>query len=61
MAKRNLQVLVEATIEKETVATKDNIAPLKKPVTSKKKKPIGPKEDPLSPRKSVRLSIRLMK
>jgi hypothetical protein len=43
----NLQVLVEAIIEKETPATKENIAPLKKLVTAKRKKPVVPKEDPL--------------
>jgi hypothetical protein len=53
--------LVEASIEKVTPGTKESIAPLKKPVTTKRKNPVGPKEDPLSPRKTVRLSVRLMK
>jgi hypothetical protein len=61
VAQRNLQVLVEAAIEKETPTAKESIAPLKKPVTAKRKKPVVPKEDPPSPRKSVRLSVRLMK
>jgi len=61
VAQRNLQVLVEAAIEKETPAAKESIAPLKKHVTAKRKKPVGPKEDPPSLRKSVRLSVRLMK
>jgi hypothetical protein len=55
VAQRNLQVLVEAAIEKETPTTKESIAPLKKPVTVKRKKHVVPKEDPPSPRKSVRL------
>jgi hypothetical protein len=58
---RNLQVLVEAAIEKETRTTKESIAPLKNPITTKRKKFVGPKEDPLSPRKTARLSVRLMK
>ena len=61
MAQRNLKVFVEDAIEKETPAAKENIAPLKKLVTAKRKNHVGPKEDPLSPRKSVRLSVRLMK
>jgi hypothetical protein len=61
VAQRNLKVFVEDAIEKETPAAKENIAPLKKLVTAKRKNPVGPKEDPLSPRKSVRLSVRLMK
>jgi hypothetical protein len=61
VAQRNLQVLVEAAIEKETPTAKESIAPLKKPVTAKRKKPVVPKEDPPSPRKSVRLSVRVTK
>ena len=56
----NLQVLVEVVIEKETPVAKESIAPLKKPITTKRKEPVVPKEDPLSLRKSVRLSVRLM-
>jgi hypothetical protein len=47
--------LVEATIEKETPTTKESIALLNNPITAKRKKLVGPKEDPLYPRKSVRL------
>jgi predicted RNase H-like nuclease (RuvC/YqgF family) len=64
VSQRNFQVLVEATIEKETPTTKESIAPLKNPFTAKRNNPINPvvpKEDPLSPRKSVRLSVKLMK
>jgi hypothetical protein len=61
VAQRNLQVLVEVVIEKETLAAKESIAPMKKPITAKRKKHVVPKEDPLSPRKSVRLSVKLMK
>ena len=57
----NLQVLVEVSFEKKTPKAKESIAPLKKHVTAKRKTPIEPKEDPPSPRKSVRLSVRLMK
>jgi uncharacterized protein YfcZ (UPF0381/DUF406 family) len=53
VAQRSLQVLVEDVIEKETPTTKESIAPLKNLVV--------PKEEPPSPRKSVRLSVRLMK
>jgi hypothetical protein len=56
VGQRNLQVLVEDAIEKETPTTKESISPLKKHVTSKRKNPIVPKEDPPSPRKSVRLT-----
>jgi hypothetical protein len=61
VAQRNLQVLVEASIEKETPTAKESIAPLKNPITAKRKKPVVPKEDPPSPRKSVRLSVRVTK
>jgi hypothetical protein len=61
VAQRNLQVFVESTIEKETPAAKESISPLKKIITAKRKKPVVPKEDPSSPRKSVMLSVKLMK
>jgi hypothetical protein len=61
VAQRKLQVLVEAAIEKEKPSSKESIAPLKKHVTSKRKKLVIPKEGPPSPRKSVRLSVSLMK
>jgi hypothetical protein len=46
--------MIEDDIEKETPTAKESIVPLKNPVTAKRKKPIVPKEDPPSPRKSVR-------
>jgi hypothetical protein len=61
VAQRKLQVLVEASIEKETPVVKESIAPLKKPVIAKSKKSAMPNEDPPSTRKSVRLSVRVMK
>jgi predicted RNase H-like nuclease (RuvC/YqgF family) len=61
VAQRNLQVLVEAAIEKETPTAKESIAPLKNPVIAKRKKLVVPKEDPPSTRKSVRLSVRVTK
>jgi hypothetical protein len=61
VAQRNLQVLVEASIEKETSAVKEIPAPLKNPVMAKKKKPVVPNEDPPSTRKSVRLSVKVTK
>ena len=61
VAQRNLQVLVEDSIEKETPVVKENKTPLRKPVISKRKKSIVPNEDPPSTRKSVRLSVRVTK
>jgi len=61
VAQRNLQVLVEVDIEKEKPTAKESIAPLKQPITAKRKKTVVPKEGPPSPRKSVRLSVMLMK
>jgi hypothetical protein len=69
VAQRNLQVLVEDAIEKETSSIKESIAPVKKSVIAKKKKPIiankkksvVPNEDPPSTRKSVRLSVKVTK
>jgi hypothetical protein len=61
LAQRNLQVLIEAAIEKETLVAKERIAPLKKPITTKINNPNVPKEDPPSTRKSVRLSVRVTK
>jgi chemotaxis regulatin CheY-phosphate phosphatase CheZ len=46
VAQRNLQVLVEASIEKETSTVKESTTPLKNPVIAKKKKPVVPNEDP---------------
>jgi hypothetical protein len=61
VAQRNLQVLVEAAIEKETPIVKEITTPLKNPVIAKKKKSVVPNEDPPSTRKSVRLSVRVTK
>ena len=64
VAQRNLQVLVEDAIEKETPTVKESITPQKRPASSKKKTTISkkeksdvPKEDPRSIRKSVRLNV----
>jgi len=69
VAQRNLHVLVEAAIEKDTSTVKDSIAPIKKFVIAKKKKHIiankknsnVPNEYPPSTRKSVRLTIKVTK
>jgi hypothetical protein len=55
MAQRNLNVLVEAAIEKEKPATKESIVPVKKPITVKGKHIVVPKGSPPSTRGSVRL------
>jgi hypothetical protein len=55
MAQRNLNVLVEAAIEKENPVAKESIAPVKKPVTAKGKHVVVPKGSPPSTRRSVRL------
>jgi hypothetical protein len=53
--------LVEATIEDEKPTTKESIATQKKPVNSRKNKSFLAIEDPLSTRKSVRLSVKMTK
>jgi hypothetical protein len=55
MAQRNLNVLVEAAIEKEKPVVKKSTAPVKKPVTTKGKHVDVPKGSPPSTRRSVRL------
>jgi hypothetical protein len=55
MAQRNLNVLVEAAIEKEKPVAKESIAPVKKHVTTKGKHVVVPKGSPPSTRRSVRL------
>jgi predicted metalloendopeptidase len=55
MAQRNLNVLVEAAIEKEKPVAKESIAPVKKHVTAKGKHVVVPKGSPPSTRRSVRL------
>jgi hypothetical protein len=54
-------VLVEATIEYEKITTKERTTTPKKPVNSKKKKFAVSIEDPLSTRKSMRLSVKMKK
>jgi hypothetical protein len=61
VAQRNLQVLVEAAIEKETSVVKESTTPLKKPVIVKKNKLVVPNGEPPSTRKSVRLSVKVKK
>jgi hypothetical protein len=60
-AQRNLQVLVEAAIEDDKPTAKESTTTLKNPVNAKKKKSVVPIEDPLSTRKSVRLSVKMTK
>jgi len=55
MAQRNLNVLVEATIEKEKPVAKKSISPVKKHVTSKWKHVDVLKGSPPSTRRSVGL------
>jgi uncharacterized protein (DUF3084 family) len=57
----NLQVLVEDAIEDEKQATKEGTNTPKKPVNAKKKKSTVSIEDPLSTRKSMRLSVKMKK
>ena len=61
VSQRNLQVLVEAAIEDDKPTTKESTTTPKKPVNAKKKKFIVSIEDPLSTRKSVRLSVKMTK
>jgi hypothetical protein len=61
VAQRNLQVLVEAAIENDKPTAKESTTTLKKPVNAKKKKSVVSIEDPLSTRKSVRLSVKMTK
>ena len=61
VAQRNLHVLVEAAIEKETSTVKERKTPLKNLIIPKKNKPVVPNEDPPSTRKSARLSVKVTK
>ena len=61
MAQRNLNVLVEAAIEKEKPTTKESIVLVKKHVTTKGKHVDVPKGSPPSTRRSVRLMKCLVK
>jgi hypothetical protein len=54
-------VLVEDAIEDDKPATKESTATQKKPVNAMKNKSVVPIEDPLSTRKSVRLSVKMTK
>jgi hypothetical protein len=61
VTQRNLQVLVEATIEDDKPTAKERKAKLKKPTSAKKKNSTESIEDTLSTRKSVRLSVKMTK
>jgi hypothetical protein len=61
VAQRNLQVLVEFVIEKETPKVNESTTPLKNHVIAKRKISVAPNKDPPSTRKSVRLSVKVMK
>jgi hypothetical protein len=61
IAQRNLQVLVEASIENDKPTTKESTSTQKKLANAMKKKSVVPIEDPLSTRKSVRLSVKMKK
>jgi hypothetical protein len=60
-AQRNLQVLVEASIENGKPTAKESSTTLKKPASARKKKSAEPIEKTLSTRKSVRLSVKMKK
>jgi hypothetical protein len=61
VCQRNLQVLVEAAIEDDKPTTKESTTTQKKSVNAGKKKFVVQIEDPLSTRKSVRLSVKMKK
>ena len=52
-------MLVEVAIEDDKPAAKESTARLKNPINAKKKKYVVLIEDPLSTRKSVRLSVKM--
>ena len=54
-------MLVEAIIEDENPAAKESTATPKKPENAKKKKFVVSIEDPLSTKKSMRLSVKMKK
>jgi hypothetical protein len=54
-------VLVEATIEDDKPTAKESTTTLKKSFNAKKKKFVVSNEDPLSTRKSMRLSVKMTK
>jgi hypothetical protein len=61
VAQRNLQVLVEVAIEDDKPAANESTVTPNNPVNAKKKKFVVLIEDPLSTRKSVRLSVKMAK
>jgi hypothetical protein len=61
VSQRNLQVLVEVVVEDDKPAAKESTTTLKKPSNAKKKKFVVSIDDPLSTRKSVRLSVKMKK
>jgi hypothetical protein len=61
IAQRNLQVLVEDSIEDEKPTAKESTTTPKKLVNAKYKKSVVSIEDPLSTRKSMRLSFKITK
>jgi hypothetical protein len=61
VSQRNLQVLVEASIEDEKPTAKERKTTLKNPSSAKKKKSVESIEDTLSTKKSVRLSVKMTK
>ena len=61
VTQKNLQVLVEATIEDDKPVAKESTTILKNPTSAKKKKSIELIGDTLSTRKSVRLSVKMTK
>ena len=61
VSQRNIQVLVETSIEDEKPGAKESTTTPKKHVNAKKKKFVVSIEDPLSTRKSMRLSVKMTK
>jgi hypothetical protein len=61
VSQRNLQVLVESIIEDDKPTAKESTTTPKKPVNAKKKKYVVSIEDPLSTKKSMRLSVKMKK
>jgi hypothetical protein len=61
VAQRNLQVLVEVAIEDDKPIAKESTTTPKKLGNAKKKKFVVSIEDPLSTRKSMRLSVKMTK
>jgi hypothetical protein len=51
--------LVESSIEDDKPTTKESTTTQKKPVNARKKNSVVPNEDPLSTKKSVRISVKM--